>query len=232
MIDSIRQSLKRVPIIGPAIASTLKIVRGASFRGSANYWESRYNTGGNSGAGSYGHLAEFKASVINSFIIEHDIQTIIEFGCGDGHQLELATYRHYVGFDVSPKAVELCRTRFASRPELRFALTSEYSNETADLSMSLDVIYHLVEDNVFDGYMRRLFDSSNKFVILYSCNAVIPQIDTAHVKTRMFSNWIEQNRSEWRLIKHIPNKYPYNPAEPENTSFADFYIYQQQEAQS
>lgn len=45
-----------------------------------------------------------------------------------------------------------------------------YANETADLTLSLDVIYHLIEDNVFFTYMDRLFDSSTKFVIIYSLN--------------------------------------------------------------
>lgn len=44
--------------------------------------------GGTSGAGSYGVLAEFKAEVINSLLLEHSILTAIEFGCGDGSQLK------------------------------------------------------------------------------------------------------------------------------------------------
>ena len=36
----------------------------------SNYWDQRYKKGGNSGAGSYGRLAEFKAEIINKFIKE------------------------------------------------------------------------------------------------------------------------------------------------------------------
>lgn len=68
---------------------------------SSEYWERRYAAGHNSGAGSYGALAEFKADVINRFVARNSVQTVIEFGCGDGAQLELADYRHYVGYDVS-----------------------------------------------------------------------------------------------------------------------------------
>lgn len=35
---------------------------------SKNYWENRYKSGGNSGAGSYSNLAEFKAEIINEFV--------------------------------------------------------------------------------------------------------------------------------------------------------------------
>lgn len=58
-----------------------------SFKGSNNYWERRYQSGKNSGAGSYSKLADFKANIINSFVLEHNITHVIEFGCGDGNQL-------------------------------------------------------------------------------------------------------------------------------------------------
>lgn len=227
--NSIRR-LKALSVIGPPIRAALKLFRHASFsvKGSASYWNHRYSKGGNSGAGSYGRLAEFKAFIINDLLKEYDIQTVIEFGCGDGHQLELARYNHYVGFDVSSKAVDLCRARFPSRPEFRFAEVSDYAGETADLSMSLDVIYHLVEDEVFQNYMKLLFDASTDFVLIYSCDAVLSKLNSAHVKTRQFSDWIKQCRPDWQLVKHVPNLYPYDSKNPNETSIADFYLYQRQ----
>ena len=55
---------------------------------SSKYWNERYKHGGNSGDGSYGHLAEYKAEIINDFIEENQIHNIIEFGSGDGNQLK------------------------------------------------------------------------------------------------------------------------------------------------
>src|ERR1700692_4583832 len=81
---------------------------------SARYWEGRYSQGGNSGEGSYGRLAEFKASVLNTFIREHKIQSVIEFGCGDGNQLTLASYPQYIGLDVSRTVIMKCITKFKS----------------------------------------------------------------------------------------------------------------------
>lgn len=100
-----------------------------------------------------------------------------------------------------------------------------YTNETAELTLSLDVIYHLIEDNVFFTYMKRLFDSSTRFVIIYSSNTdKRARLQAAHVRERKFSKWIEQNKSEWKLIQHIPNRYSYTGDEQEG-SFADFYMY-------
>ena len=62
------------------------------FTGSASYWEHRYAYGGNSGAGSYGSTACAKADLLNSFLKDERLLSVIEFGCGDGHQLSLADY--------------------------------------------------------------------------------------------------------------------------------------------
>lgn len=126
---------------------------------SKDYWENRYKQGDNSGVGSYGFFADFKASVINDFEKRHDVETVIEFGHGDGNQLKLASYKEYIGFDVSKTAVEMCRKIFKEDKTKSFYLLEDYDNQKADLTLSLDVIYHLIEDNVFEEYMERLFNA-------------------------------------------------------------------------
>ena len=130
-----------------------------SFPGSENYWKQRYKSGGNSGAGSYHKLAEFKAQVLNSFVRDKQISSIIEYGCGDGNQLRLSEYPSYIGLDVSPEAISQCKNIFSNDETKTFKLMDEYANELAELTLSLDVIFHLVEDNVFFTYMEQLFDS-------------------------------------------------------------------------
>jgi hypothetical protein len=71
------------------------------FNGSSSFWERNYARGGTSGSGSYGAFAQAKAAFLNEFVHQHDLQSVIEFGCGDGHQLSLADYPRYVGLDVS-----------------------------------------------------------------------------------------------------------------------------------
>jgi len=112
---------------------------------SSEYWQSRYEAKGTSGAGSYKHLAEFKAEILNAFVKENGITTVIEFGCGDGNQLLLSKYPKYVGYDVSKISVEICQNLFSNDPAKSFFMTKELQGEIAELSLSLDVIYHLVE---------------------------------------------------------------------------------------
>ena len=44
-----------------------------------------------------GELAKFKARVMNDFVRENGIRSVIELGCGDGMQLALADYPRYLG---------------------------------------------------------------------------------------------------------------------------------------
>src|SRR6202008_102336 len=74
--------------------------------------DDRYKEQGNSGSGSYDHLAEYKAELINDFVKKNNLQTIIEFGCGDGNQLKIAKYPNYIGLDISPTAVKMCYNQY------------------------------------------------------------------------------------------------------------------------
>jgi hypothetical protein len=84
---------------------------------------------------------------------------------------------------------------------------------------------------MFADYMTRLFSASEKFVIIYSSNydkQVLVYGKISHVRHRKFTDWINEYAKNFKLIKHVPNKYPFKNDEPDATSFADFYIYQKQ----
>lgn len=171
------------------------------FGGSADYWDSRYRLGGDSGAGSYGRIAVHKAAFVNGFVAERGVRSVIEFGCGDGNQLTLARYPRYLGIDVSREAVRTCRERFEGDPTKEFKLVDEYAGEGADLGLSLDVIFHLVEDAVFEAYMERLFEAAERYVIVFSTNTNRrTPIDRAHVRHRRFTDWVVK-RNEWALVR-------------------------------
>jgi SAM-dependent methyltransferase len=220
VLGAAARSLAHIPVIK-------ELRRRFEFLGSSSYWERRYRRGGTSGPGSFGRLAEFKAETLNSFVARMGIQSVIEFGCGDGAQLALAKYPRYVGVDVAESSVSACRQRFAADATKSFYLASRLPADLGrfDLVLSLDVIYHLVEDKVFDGYMRSLFAHAERFVVIYSSNKVEPS-EARHVRHRLFTQWIEVNQPQWRKTGHVPNKYPIDPARPEETSFADFYFFE------
>lgn len=221
-----KKLIKNVPVLGPLAVKAYRKYLDSTFSGSADYWEKRYAKGGDSGRGSYDHLAQFKAEVLNKFVDENNVQTVIEFGSGDGNQLKLASYPNYIGFDISSTAVEMCQKMFAGDESKSFKLMSEYNNHKADLTLSLDVIYHLVEDEVYENYMQTLFDASKKYVTIYSSNTDDnSNNDSVHVKNRKFTDWTSKNRPDWELIKQVPNKFPYD-GDYTKSSIADFFIFE------
>jgi SAM-dependent methyltransferase len=177
-----------------------------AFRGSARFWEENYARGDTSGDGSYGPAARAKADFLNDFVRQHAVESVVEFGCGDGNQLSLAEYPRYIGLDVSRTAIGLCQDRFAADPAKSFFLydggcfTDHAGIFAADLALSLDVIYHLIEDQVFDTYMRHLFAAGRRFIVVYSTNS--ETADAApQVRHRIFTDWVKRHRPEWELAE-------------------------------
>jgi SAM-dependent methyltransferase len=235
VLDGLKRAVKAIPLLGPWAARMAAVRRRrrweAAFPGSADYWEQRYAGGGDSGHGSYGRFAEFKAEVLNRFVAEHGIETVVEFGCGDGNQLALATYADYVGLDVSETALATCRKRFAGDGSRRFDLyrpgpaSDGTPRHSADLALSLDVIFHLTEDAVFEAYMNDLFAAARRFVVIYSSDTeVTDPSEPAQVRHRNFSRWVAGRQPEWRLVRRIPNRYAAGGGDGPR-SFAEFFVY-------
>ncbi len=229
-MGNLKEFIRSMPVIGRIARKIYYIARKIYYKvyrfpGSKSYWDQRYLSGGNSGVGSYGKFAEFKAEFLNDFVRENSVMSIIEYGCGDGNQLKSVAYPQYLGFDVSIAAISMCKRMFERDSTKQFRLMSEYANETAELTLSLDVIFHLVEDDVFESYMRRLFESATRFVVVYSSNTDESlDSDPPQFRPRRFTSWIESNASGWALAQHIPNKFPYE-GDYRTGSPADFYIY-------
>ncbi|WP_429181073.1 hypothetical protein [Aeromonas salmonicida] len=189
------------------------------------YWEKRYATGGNSGAGSYEKFAEFKSAVLNEFVKVNNIDSVIELGCGDGNQLSYADYKIYIGVDVSSSAINICKQKFINDASKRFFITDELKEHRAELAISLDVIFHLVEGAVFENYMRQLFSVADKYVVIYSSNTDDNELSPKHIKHRNIEKYINRHFSDWEQINKINNIYPY-AGDHLTGSFSDFYIYQ------
>lgn len=187
---------------------------------SNDYWEQRYARGGNSGYGSRGKLAEFKAKVINGFINENKVQSIVELGCGDGYQLLLYdTNLAYIGQDVSPTIIR--KNKLKAKLNNEFYLYPHPCK--AELGLSIDVLFHIINYQEYVDYLKNLFDWSTKYVIIYAFNSDM-QGFAAHYLPRKFTDLITQMFTEWELDKVIKNQYPVEKYGGKG-SYSDFYIY-------
>jgi SAM-dependent methyltransferase len=196
---------------------------------SRDYWEARYRAGKTSGSGSRGRLAKYKASEINRIVADHQITSVLDFGCGDGFQIGLLDVPHYTGLDVSPAALELCRAQFADRAGWRFLPVADRSTWAGryDMAMSLDVIFHLVETEVFEAYMHDLFAHTDRLVLIYSSD-VDHDAPGRHVLHRNVSRWTSQNLPHWHQTRSIPNPFGRAIDQPHDrrTSVARFMLYE------
>lgn len=178
--------------------------------GSGPYWEDRYRSGGNSGVGSTGEFAAVKAQVVNDFVRDNQIRTIVEFGCGDGSQLALAEYPTYVGLDVSETALSQSSHRFSGDSTKSFFLyrPSLFIDRQrvfhADLALSLEVIFHLIEDDIYDLYMQHLFGAADRFVLICSTDIDL-EVGVPQRRHRQFSDWVADHAPEWERVQVVEN---------------------------
>jgi len=205
-------------------------------KGSKSYWETRYALGANSGPGSYGKLAEFKAEVLNGLITELNINSLIELGCGDENQTSLLNKEiNYLGLDISPTIIEYTRELFSSDEKKDFMVfdSTKYKNAgvfiNADMVISLDVLYHLVEVEIYESYLTTLFGMARKYVVIYASDNEEIATKDAHVCIRSFTPHIADNYREFQLIRKIENKHSFDEREnnnPNDCSWSEFFIYE------
>ncbi|MEM9829423.1 MAG: hypothetical protein AAF944_02235 [Bacteroidota bacterium] len=196
-----------------------KLVIGKEKFSSVNYWEHRYATGGNSGAGSYGEQAIAKADIINQFVEKNSIESVIELGCGDGNQLTLANYPQYIGLDVSRTAITMCYSKFSTDTDKSFFYYEpQFFHDNlgvfnADLVLSLEVIFHIIEDDLYSLYLNHLVRMSKKYILVFGTNedrsVHLDKTGAAqqHLKHRKFSEDILGLNKNIELMRVIDNPY-------------------------
>lgn len=97
------------------------------------------------------------------------------------------------------------------------------------MTLSLDVLYHLIEDNVYYNYLNQLFELSDAFVIIYSSDMKDDGRYPSHVRPRKFTDWVKTNIPEFDLIDHIPNKFSSEHDENSTDILAHFFVYKKKE---
>lgn len=165
----------------------------------AAYWEDRYASGRSSGAGSEGAEGHYKAEFVSQFIADHGITPVTDWGCGDGqvlHQMNLHG-ADYTGYDVSKTALSKLRDEF---PEHRFVSYPAVGPVLpCELSLSLDVMFHLPDRNEYSQYVWDVFDAATRYVLVYSTDYNAPFTGN-HVRRRNFTEDVARWCPGWSLV--------------------------------
>jgi cyclopropane fatty-acyl-phospholipid synthase-like methyltransferase len=216
-----KKFIKKIPVLGNIAHKIKRGIDRRKFESTEKYWIERYQNGGNSGQGSYNEFAEHKGEVINTFVDDNAIETVLELGCGDGNQLSYYNFKSYTGYEVSPPAIELCKTKFQNDPAKRFFHLSEFKPTKVDLAISVDVLYCLVENETYEDHLQKLFTPETKYVLVFSSNHDKNDARFAHIKHRKFTDWVEKNRPDFEMFLFVKNKF----SDLKNVSVADFYFF-------
>jgi ubiquinone/menaquinone biosynthesis C-methylase UbiE len=102
-----------------------------------------------------------------------DIGQIVEVGCGRGGGAEFLLQSRpglrYLGIDLSPEHLALCRTRFASRPGTGFVLADAAylpaRDGRFDAAFSIEAAQHFAEPNRFYHEVARLLRPGGWFLV-------------------------------------------------------------------
>lgn len=135
-------------------------------------------------------------------VVEHAfgrVGSILELGCGEGHQTEWfakLSDRQY-GVDVSPQAVERARKRL---PDAHFAATDVFgqpwgdARHRFDLVTACEVLYYLSEPEKTIARMRHLGRNGLVTFFAPACGRVGPHLETIPGLQR---DWIFHGSTAW-----------------------------------
>ncbi len=200
----------------------LLALRRLRYPGAATYWERRYAVGGDSGSGSSGALAAWKAQVLNDFVEKKGVQSVVEFGCGDGRQLQAARYPDYVGLDISASAVARCRELFSGDKTKQFAVYDPFQFDPAhfqaELALSLEVVFHLTEQEIYERHLLHLFASARRWVVIFAADEERPT-PFPHFRLRRFTPDVARLAPDWKLKTRVENPLP-------QISVSQFFVFE------
>lgn len=157
-----------------------------------DYWNRRYRSGGRSGQRKLPDrkLEERyrnRGRLISRFALRNQVSTVLDIGSGDGRQAAYLDVPGYLGVDPSIEAVRLARKQ---NPAKTFELLED--PEPRDMHLSLEVMFHLIDDDTYRQHLDLLF-SADRFVVVWASDH--DETGAAHVRHRHWTPDVEG----WRL---------------------------------
>jgi len=130
---------------------------------------------------------------------DNAITSVLDLGCGDGLNASLIDAPNYTGVDISLTAIKSAMQRCRGQSK---QFSQSMPSTPSELTLSMDVAYHLVEDGVFERYLRDL-GTASRYCLIYSTDADAAQI--GHVRHRVVSEPFLSINQDWSLVARAAN---------------------------
>lgn len=135
------------------------------------YFHNRSLSGGKSGWGSVGQWGQFKRDLLESI---YPFNSMLDIGCGD--MVYLSSFMRFVkkefdyfGIDGAEDVINKAKDKFPDHYFLQMMISDLIKtdlNKKHDVIVCYDVLFHIVEENLLDGLLNWIFNSSAKAIAL------------------------------------------------------------------
>lgn len=130
------------------------------------------------------------------------------------------------GWTSAPKPRPFAASASRGDASKLFLLLDDYAGQTADLSLSLDVLFHLVEDGVYFDYLDRLFKAGRRFVVVYATSVGNAPRTLRHVRHRPVESDIATRFPDFARLTDLEAMLPAPPRAQGEGGYTRFFIYQ------
>ncbi len=102
--------------------------------------------------------------IINEFVPVD--KTVLEIGCGTGDILASVEPRYGIGADLSPKMIEIAKSKYNGFTNLKFHVSGEIPKRKFDFILMIDVIEHLENRTALFKDLQQYCDLDTRIIIL------------------------------------------------------------------
>jgi SAM-dependent methyltransferase len=133
------------------------------------FWNERYESlpALGSGPGSRAHSAWIKRRLIERYIAERGVRSILDFGCGDMFWFPAtASGIAYTGVDISDVIIASNRQRLPHCEFLHHDIAAAALQRNADLVTCFDVLIHQLEPRQFRSMLANVLASTKHLALI------------------------------------------------------------------
>jgi 2-polyprenyl-3-methyl-5-hydroxy-6-metoxy-1,4-benzoquinol methylase len=131
-----------------------------------NHFEKNYLNNKGSGKGSVGLVRKYVHKIMQTYLLDYELYSFIDFGCGDLALWYKNPPKLYTGLDFAENIQIINR-----RNHLNKFITQDLTvplKINADVVVCYNVLYHIIDEEEFLKILNNLCLSSNSYIFIYT----------------------------------------------------------------